>query len=160
MGLSVALIEPQIPPNTGNIVRLCAATDTPLHLIGEPGFRLDDPSLIRAGLHYWHDVDIWPHPLWSDFRSAICRERCLYFSSHGARSYLDAPFRDNAVLVFGNETGGLPVAVRDKYPDCTFRIPMSGSVRCLNLATAVGIVLYEGIRKLNIRLDQPIDQTG
>lgn len=154
MGLSVALIEPQIPPNTGNIARLCAATDTPLHLVGSLGFELDDPSLVRAGLDYWNDVELWLHPTWTEFRAAISSERCLYFSSHGTRSYLEAAFYEHSVLVFGSETKGLPVAMRDKYTDRTFRIPMKDAVRCLNLATAVGIVLYEAIRKLNLRLDE------
>jgi tRNA (cytidine/uridine-2'-O-)-methyltransferase len=153
MSLSVALNEPNIPPNTGNIARLCAATGTALHLIGPLGFSLDNVELERAGLGYWDEVDLWVHPVWPAFRSAISRERCLYFSSYGTRSYVEAPYQPNAVLVFGNETKGLPEPVRKKYPDRMFRIPMSSAVRNLNLATAVGIVLYEAIRQLNIQLD-------
>lgn len=153
MALSVALIEPQIPPNTGNVTRLCAATDTALHLIGPLGFDLDNSQLDRAGLDYWDDADIWLHPTWPSFRSAITRERCLYFSSHGSLSFLEAPFEPNSVLVFGNETNGMPGAILRKYPDRIFRIPMRSAVRCLNLATAVGIVLYEAIRQLRVQLD-------
>ncbi len=153
MTLSVALIEPQIPPNTGNIARLCAATDTALHLIGPLGFTLGSPQLGRAGLDYWDDVDLWVHPVWPAFRTAMSRERCLYFSSHGTRSYLEAPFRSNSVLVFGNEGNGMPGPILRKYPDRVFRIPMGSAVRSLNLATAVGIVLYEAIRQLNVQLD-------
>ena len=148
MGLSVALIEPQIPPNTGNIARLCAATDTPLHLVEPLGFSLDDDELRRAGLDYWEQVDVWVHPEWRAFRHVVARERCLYFSAHGEQSYLDAPYGDRSVLVFGNETDGLPRRVLEKHPERVYRIPMRDGIRCLNLATAAGIALYEGIRQL------------
>ena len=151
--LSVALIEPQIPPNTGNIARLCAATDTALHLIEPLGFQLDDQQLRRAGLDYWPSVDLWQHPDWFDFRAAVARDRCLYFSAHGTRPYTEAPFQANAVLVFGNETEGMPERIRDKHPDRLFRIPMRPAVRSLNLATAVGIVLYEAIRRLGLEME-------
>lgn len=153
MGLGVALIEPQIPPNTGNIARLCAATDTALHVIEPLGFNLDDPSLKRAGCDYWHDVDIWIHPHWRAFRDAVSRDRCLYFSAHGTRSYLEAEVAPNSVLVFGNETQGMPVRIREKHPEQVFRVPMGPAVRCLNLATTVGIVLYDAIRRLNISIE-------
>ncbi|HEX9582826.1 MAG TPA: tRNA (cytidine(34)-2'-O)-methyltransferase [Gemmatimonadales bacterium] len=148
MGLSAVLIEPQIPPNTGNVARLCAATDTALHLIEPLGFSLSDDQLKRAGLDYWPHVDLWVHPGWGDFRTAVARSRCLYFSSHGHLSYLEAPYAENSVLVFGNESGGLPERIREKHPDRVYRIPMAPAVRSLNLATAVGIVLYEGLRRL------------
>lgn len=153
MGLAIALIEPEIPPNTGNVARLCAATDATLHLIEPLGFELDDPRLRRAGLDYWEAIDLWVHPHWRAFRDAVARERCLYFSSHGVRSYLDAPYQPNSVLVFGNETEGMPPRIRDKYPEKVFRVPMGAAVRSLNLATAVGIVLYEAIRRLDLRID-------
>jgi tRNA (cytidine/uridine-2'-O-)-methyltransferase len=148
MGLSVVLIEPQIPPNTGNVARLCAATDTSLHLIGPLGFSLEDDQLKRAGLDYWGHVDLWVHPGWRDFRTAVARARCLYFSAHGTQSYLEAPYADNSVLVFGNESVGLPERVREKHPERVYRIPMVQTIRSLNLATAVGIVLYEALRHL------------
>jgi tRNA (cytidine/uridine-2'-O-)-methyltransferase len=156
MGLSVALIEPQIPPNTGNIARLCAATDTSLHLIEPLGFSLEDDELRRAGLDYWDKVDLWVHPYWRAFRDAVARERCLYFSAHGERSYLQAAYGGNSVLVFGNETDGLPDRILEKHPERVFRIPMRPDIRCLNLATAVGIVLYEGIRQLGLTIDQDL----
>lgn len=152
MALSVALIEPEIPPNTGNVARLCAATGTSLHLIEPLGFGLDDAQLARAGLHYMESVDLWVHPFWRYFRSAISRDRCLYFSAHGSRSYLEAPFKPNSVLVFGNEGSGLPKPIITKYPDRVFRIPMRSTVRNLNLATSVGIVVYEAIRQLGVEL--------
>lgn len=153
MSLGVALIEPQIPPNTGNVARLCAATGSALHLVEPLAFSMDDVELQRAGLDYWAEVDLWLHPHWRAFRGAVAHERCLYFTSHGTRSYLDAPYQPNSVLVFGNETAGLPERIREKHPDQLYRIPMTSSVRCLNLATAVAIVTYEAIRRLDIRVD-------
>jgi tRNA (cytidine/uridine-2'-O-)-methyltransferase len=148
MGLHVVLVEPQIPPNTGNIARLCAATGAALHLVEPLGFSIDDTQLKRAGLDYWDAVELWVHPGWRAFRDAVARDRCLYFSAHADRPYWDAPFHDRTALVFGNETEGLPARIRDKYPDRLYRIPMTDQVRSLNLATAVGIVLYEAIRQL------------
>ena len=147
MALSVALIEPRIPPNTGNIARLCAATDTPLHLIGPLGFSVDDAEVRRAGLDYWPHVDLWQHPDWFAFRDAVARERCLYFSANAGRSYWDAPYAPTSCLVFGNETDGMPSRILEKHPERCFRIPMRRSLRSLNLATAVGIVLYEALRR-------------
>lgn len=150
MGLHVALVEPQIPPNTGNVARLCAATGTPLHLVEPLGFSLDGAELKRAGLDYWDAVELWVHPGWRAFRDAIARERCLYFSARGTRSFWTAPFAPNSVLVFGSETDGLPERVREKHADRVYRIPMTDGARSLNLATAVGIVLYEGLRQLGV----------
>ena len=153
--LHVALIEPRIPPNTGNIARLCAATDTSLHLIEPLGFSLGDAELKRAGLDYWEHVDLWVHPHWRAFRDAMQRERCLYFSSNATRDYLEAPFERNSCLVFGNEVEGMPERILEKHPDRCFRIPMAPAVRSLNLATAVGIVLYEGLRQLHAATPSP-----
>lgn len=147
MALHVALIQPQIPPNTGNIARLCAATDSALHLIAPLGFSIEAADLRRAGLDYWDAVDLWVHPDWFAFRDAMHRSRCLYFSARATRSLWDAPFQANSCLVFGNETEGMPARILEKHPERCFRIPMSGPVRSLNLATAVGIVLYEGLRR-------------
>jgi tRNA (cytidine/uridine-2'-O-)-methyltransferase len=148
MGLHVALVEPEIPPNTGNIARLCAATGASLHLVEPLGFSLDDAALQRAGLDYWDAVDLWIHPDWSAFRAAVSRERCLYFSAHGCHPYGEAPYRDGSVLVFGSEGDGLPLRIREKHADRLYRIPMRDTVRSLNLATAVGIVVYEALRQL------------
>jgi tRNA (cytidine/uridine-2'-O-)-methyltransferase len=150
MALHIALIEPKIPPNTGNIARLCAATDTPLHLIEPLGFSLDQREVKRAGLDYWDRVDLWVHPNWFRFRDAISRERCLYFSANAEQDYRRAPFVANSVLVFGSETDGLPQKILEKHPERCFRIPMPGEVRSLNLANAVSIVLYEGLRQLGV----------
>ena len=149
MALHVALIEPQIPPNTGNIARLCAATDSSLHLIGQLGFSIEDRDLKRAGLDYWEHVDLWSHPVWREFRNAISRDRCLYFSARAENSLWDAVIPANACLVFGNETQGMPDRILEKHPERCYRIPMEGPVRSLNLATAVSVVLYEGLRQLH-----------
>lgn len=156
LSLHVVLIEPQIPPNTGTIARLCAATDTPLHLVGPLGFSLDDRAVRRAGLDYWDKVDLWVHPDWRAFRDAIARERCLYFSANARRDYREAPFRSNSCLVFGNETDGLPPRILEKHPERCFRIPMPGGVRSLNLANAVSIVLYEGLRRLGLPVPEDV----
>ena len=155
--LHIALLEPQIPPNTGNIARLCAATDTSLHLVEPLGFSIDDKHLKRAGLDYWDKVDLWTHPDWFEFRKAISRERCLYFSAHAGTSYLEAPYRQNSVLVFGREDTGLPARILEKHPEQCFKIPMPGDVRSLNLATAAGIVLYEAMRQVGRGADVPVD---
>jgi tRNA (cytidine/uridine-2'-O-)-methyltransferase len=147
MAIQVALIQPQIPPNTGNIARLCAATDTPLHLIEPLGFSIDDAQVRRAGLDYWDRVDLWVHPDWFAFRDAMNRSRCLYFSAKARHSYLHAPYRANSCLVFGSETEGMPLRILEKHPEQCFTIPMSGPVRSLNLANAVSIVLYEALRQ-------------
>jgi tRNA (cytidine/uridine-2'-O-)-methyltransferase len=147
MALHVALIQPQIPPNTGNIARLCAATGSALHLIAPLGFSIDAADLRRAGLDYWDAVDLWVHDDWFTFRDAMQRSRCLYFSARAGHSLWEAPFESNSCLVFGNETEGMPARILEKHPERCFRIPMSGPVRSLNLATAVGIVLYEGLRR-------------
>lgn len=154
MPLNVALIEPRIPPNTGNIARLCAAADTPLHLIGPLGFSLDEKDVKRAGLDYWDKTDLWVHENWFAFRDAISRDRCLYFSANAAQDYRHAPFKANSVLIFGNETDGLPARILEKHPERCYRIPMPGDVRSLNLANAVSVVLYEGLRKLDIALPE------
>ena len=143
MAPHVALIQPQIPPNTGSIARLCAATGTPLHLIEPLGFEIDDRHLKRAGLDYWDDVDLWLHPDWFAFRDAISRDRCLYFSANATTDFRQAPYRANSVLVFGSETEGMPPRILEKHPERCFTIPMDGPVRSLNLANAVSIVLYE-----------------
>jgi tRNA (cytidine/uridine-2'-O-)-methyltransferase len=154
MALHIALIEPKIPPNTGNIARLCVGTDTPLHLIEPLGFSLDDRAVKRAGLDYWDKVDLWLHPNWFRFRDAISRDRCLYFSANAERDFRQARFAANSVLVFGNETDGLPEKILEKHPERCFRIPMPGEMRSLNLANAVSVVLYEGLRQLGIS-DEP-----
>jgi tRNA (cytidine/uridine-2'-O-)-methyltransferase len=146
--LHIALWEPEIPPNTGNIARLCAATGCPLHLIGRLGFRLDEKSLRRAGLDYWDAVELHRHDSLADFEQSFPgRIYCL--SAHAQQPYTAIPFRVGDCLLFGPETRGLPAEVLERYSAQSFVIPMvSEKVRSLNLATAAGIVLYEGLRQL------------
>ncbi len=145
----VALLEPEIPPNTGNIARLCAATGTPLHLIGRLGFRLHDAALRRAGLDYWDSVDLRRHAGMEAFFQAIPPARCFFFSSGGRKSYLDAGFQPGDALVFGCESRGLPEALLEAYPNAVLGIPMrTDHVRSLNLSSAVAIVLYEALRQI------------
>jgi tRNA (cytidine/uridine-2'-O-)-methyltransferase len=148
--LHLALWEPEIPPNTGNIARLCAATGTVLHLIGRLGFRLDYRELRRAGLDYWEHVDIRQHRDFAEFEASIGVERISCIETGAERRYTQAEFHDGDCLLFGNEAHGLPATVRERYADRTFGIPMlGGTVRSLNLATAAGIVLFEALRQLH-----------
>lgn len=150
--LQIALWEPEIPPNTGNIARLCAATGCPLHLIGPLGFRIDEKSLRRAGLDYWESVDLHRHDCLAEFEETMkSRGVDIYcLSAHAVTPYTNIPFKPGACLLFGAETRGLPAEVLDRYHRHSYTIPMaSGKVRSLNLATAAGIVLYEGLRQLH-----------
>ena len=147
--LHVALWEPEIPPNTGNIARLCAATGAQLHLVGRLGFRLDDRHLRRAGLDYWPAVDLVRHVTLAEFESAI-PGRLWCVENPAPLPYTRADFRDGDALLFGSEGSGLPPGVRERYEDRLIGIPMpTGKVRSLNLATAVGIVLYEALRQVH-----------
>ena len=146
--LHVALWEPEIPPNTGNVARLCAATDTRLHLIGRLGFRLDDRSLKRAGCDYWPSVDVRIHAAMSDLYAELPEGRVWVVETPGERTYTQADFAEGDCLLFGSESRGLPEEVRERHADRLIGIPMpTGKVRSLNLATAVGIVLYEALRQ-------------
>jgi tRNA (cytidine/uridine-2'-O-)-methyltransferase len=146
--MHVAILEPEIPPNTGSIARLCAATETPLHLIGRLGFSIDDKHLKRAGLDYWPYVDVHQHPDWDTFRAAVPGRR-IGFSARATRPYTGAAFTATDVLVFGCETRGLPPAIKTELAADLYAIPItSPHVRSLNLATAVAVVLYEARRQL------------
>jgi tRNA (cytidine/uridine-2'-O-)-methyltransferase len=148
--LHVALWEPEIPPNTGNVARLCAATGATLHLIGRLGFRTDDRRLRRAGLDYWDAVSVVRHDSLDAFRAALADARLWCLSAHAARPYTDARFQDGDVLLFGSESRGLPPSLLEENPGQTLTIPMpAAKVRSLNLATAVGVVLYEALRQLH-----------
>ena len=149
--LHVALIEPEIPPNTGNIARLCGATFTPLHLVGKLGFRTDDKALRRAGLDYWEHVEIRCHLNIDELYGCLPSSRFLYFSTKGERRYTDFDYRTGDCLVFGRETKGLPEELLRANWDRCLTIPMLNErIRSLNLATAVGIVLYEALRQIGV----------
>jgi tRNA (cytidine/uridine-2'-O-)-methyltransferase len=147
--LSVALVEPEIPPNTGNIARLCAANNVPLHIVGATGFRLDDRAVRRAGLDYWPEVNLQRHRDLDSLYSRLPAARFLYFSTKAERSYTDWGFESEDCLIFGRETRGLSEDLLLRNWDRCLTIPMlNPKVRSLNLATSVGIVLYEALRQL------------
>lgn len=149
--LHLALWEPEIPPNTGNVARLCAAVGVPLHLIGRLGFRLDERSLRRAGLDYWPAVDLRRHDNLADFERSLDAEARLFcLSAHATTPYCAVRYRPGDVLLLGSETRGLPPEALARHAERTIVIPMpAGAVRSLNLATAAGIVLYEALRQLH-----------
>ncbi len=148
--LHIALWEPEIPPNTGNIARLCAATGAALHLIGRLGFRLDDRSLRRAGLDYWDDAALHRHATWADFERSLAGARLYCFSARASQLYTRVAYQAGDYLLFGGESQGLPPGLLARYAPQTVSIPQpAGKVRSLNLATAVGIALYEALRQLH-----------
>lgn len=147
--LSIVLVEPEIPENTGNIARTCAATGMPLYLVRPLGFEITESRVKRAGLDYWDKVDV--HEI-DGINALIERhgaERFYFLSSKATKSYADVRYPADAFLVFGKETKGLPPALTQKYSDNTLRIPMRPALRCLNLANAVAIVAYEALRQHN-----------
>jgi tRNA (cytidine/uridine-2'-O-)-methyltransferase len=147
--MHVVLFQPEIPPNTGSIARLCAATLTPLHLIEPLGFKIDDKHLKRAGLDYWEFVDVRLYKSWKDFLHETGTGNLLYFSKRASEPFTRAHYRETDFLVFGPETRGLPQEFLDANRERSYRIPMmSTGVRSLNLSNAVSIVLYEGLRQL------------
>lgn len=146
--IRVALVEPEIPPNTGNIARLCAATRVPLHIVGAAGFRLDDRAVRRAGLDYWPEVALERHPDLDSLYVALPRAKFIYLTTKAPRHYWDWHFEENDCLVFGRETRGLPEDLLKSNWNRCLTIPMlNPKVRSLNLATSVGIVLYEALRQ-------------
>lgn len=148
--LHIALWEPEIPPNTGNVARLCAATGATLHLIGRLGFRLDDRSLRRAGLDYWAEVEVRRHVDLEQFEKAFDGARLYAFSAHAAVRYTQAAYQAGDCLLFGGESKGLPAGFLERHADRALCIPMpAGKVRSLNLATAVGIATYEALRQIH-----------
>jgi tRNA (cytidine/uridine-2'-O-)-methyltransferase len=147
--LHIVLVEPQIPPNTGNIARLCAATGCALHLVEPLGFTIDSRALKRAGLDYWDALDIVVHPSLEAFFGRVPVARCWFFSTRALHPYRGAAFERGDALVFGKETAGLPAEVLAANPERSLRIPMRpGAVRSINLSTSVGIVAYEALAVL------------
>lgn len=150
----VALVEPEIPPNTGNIARLCAATFTELHIVGVTGFRMDDRTLKRAGLDYWEHVRLHRHVDLEALYESLPDSRFLYFTTKAIHSYADFKYADNDCLIFGPETRGLSKSILESNSDRCLTIPMSNpNVRSLNLSTSVGIVLYEALRQAGLKSD-------
>jgi tRNA (cytidine/uridine-2'-O-)-methyltransferase len=146
--IRVALVEPEIPPNTGNIARLCAANHVPLHIIGATGFRLDERAVKRAGLDYWPEVQLHRHPDLASLYECHPEARFIYLTTKAERPYFRWHFQVDDCLVFGRETRGLPESFLRTNWDRCLTIPMlNPNVRSLNLATSVGIVLYEALRQ-------------
>lgn len=144
---SIVLVEPEIPPNTGNIARLCGATGTVLHLVGPLGFSLDDRHLKRAGLDYWDSVRVERWGALDDLLSANPGVRLVFTSTHAETPYHQFRFSPGDFIVFGRESSGLPRELIRSYPERSIRIPITGPVRSLNLSTSAGIILYEALRQ-------------
>jgi tRNA (cytidine/uridine-2'-O-)-methyltransferase len=147
--MNVVLFEPEIPPNTGNIARLCAATKTVLHLIEPLGFALDDKQLKRAGLDYWQHLRWHRWPNWAAFQKQLPPSaRVWLIESGGPQNYTEAQYQPDDFLVFGRETAGLPKGILEQYPAAWLHIPMfHPEVRSLNLSNCVALVLYEALRQ-------------
>ena len=147
--MNIVLVEPEIPPNTGNIARLCAATNSKLHLVSPLRFRLDDSILKRAGMYYWQQVHwhLWNN--WAAFTKALpVGAGCWFVEKVGKMRYDEAEFNPDDYLVFGRETAGLPPALLKNNPESCLRIPMyNAETRSLNLANCVALVLYESLRQ-------------
>lgn len=145
--IELAILQPQIAPNVGNIGRLCVATGTPLHLVRPFGFILSDPKLRRAGLDYWPRLKLTVHDDDAAFLSAMNGRRLWFFDSIGSTSLFDTPFEDGDVLVLGSETRGVDPALLARDLSCVVRIPQVPGERCLNLSTSAGIALYAALAK-------------
>jgi len=141
--MKIVLFQPEIPQNTGNIARTCAATNTGLVLVRPLGFSLQDRHMKRAGLDYWKDVEL------EVVDELVVTKECCFFSSKATRLYTDVKYTKQSVLVFGSETAGLPVSFREQFPEQFYRIPMVEGQRCLNLSSSAAIVLYEALRQTN-----------
>ena len=146
--INIVMVEPEIPQNTGNVARTCAATGARLHLVGPMGFKIDDRKLKRAGLDYWHYLDITYYENLDDFFKKNSGE-FYYFTTKGRNTHSDIEYPDNVYLLFGKETKGLPEELLIKHPGNCVRIPMANDIRSLNLSNSVAIVVYEVLRQWN-----------
>lgn len=145
--LNIVMVEPEIPQNTGNVARTCAATGARLHLVKPLGFEINDKYLKRAGLDYWQFLDITYYENLQDFFEKTKGGRYFYFSTKGRKIHSDNAFPDGAYLLFGKETAGLPEELLLKHPDQTLRIPMISEARSLNLSNSVAVAVYEVLRQ-------------
>lgn len=150
MALNIVLFEPEIPNNTGNIGRLALASGSKLHLVKPFGFELSDSRLKRAGLDYWQHLDVTIYESIEDFFRIQNDKEYVFFSSHGHKSHWEISYKDNLFLIFGKESVGLPKPLLETNKNHLYKIPLySDHIRSLNLANAVSVVIYEGIRQLN-----------
>jgi len=150
--LNIVLIHPEILNNTGNIGRLALGSGCKLHLVKPFGFEIDDTRLKRAGLDYWQHLEVEYYESIDDFFNKNTSKKMVFLSSHGTKSHYEIPFEEELFLVFGKESKGLPAEITSMYPDQLYTIPMfSEHIRSFNLANAVGIVVYEGIRQLSTK---------
>lgn len=147
--MHIVLVEPEIPGNTGNIARLCAATGCELHLVKPLGFSTDDKYLKRAGLDYWHLVTVHYHESIDEVLKKYSDYKCYFNTTKAFRHYTDVRYGSDDLLVFGKETAGLPEHLLAAHKDCCVRIPMIDEARSLNLSNAVAIVAYEALRQIN-----------
>ena len=145
--MHIVLFQPEIPGNTGNIARLCAATGCHLHLVRPLGFSTDDKYLKRAGLDYWHLVDVHYYDSIYEVLEKYKDNPKFLLTTHGHKSYSDVQYGPDSLLIFGKETAGLPDELREEYADCCVRIPMISEARSLNLSNSVAIVAYEALRQ-------------
>lgn len=149
--MNIVLINPEIPNNTGNIGRLALGSGCTLHLVKPFGFEIDDTRLKRAGLDYWQHLDVQYYDSIDIFIKKNASAKMVFLSSHGTKPHYDIPFEDDIFLVFGKESSGLPPEITQKHANQLYKIPLySKHIRSLNLANAVGIVVYEGKRQLDI----------
>ena len=147
--MHIVLVEPEIAGNTGNIARTCAVTQSPLHLVRPLGFQTDDKHLKRAGLDYWHLLELYYHDSFEEIEIAYPDARFFMATTHATKFYTDFKFEKDDFLVFGKETAGLPKDLLKKYENSCMRIPMGKDLRSLNLANSVAIILYEALRQQN-----------
>ena len=152
--MHIVLVEPEIPGNTGNIARLCAATGASLHLVRPLGFSVDDRYLKRAGLDYWHLVDIHYYDSVEEVLAAYPDAPRFLLTTHAHRSYTRVEYTKDSLLIFGKESAGRPAAFRMAHEDECIRIPMVPEARSLNLANSVSIVLYEALRQVHFDLEE------
>lgn len=151
MALNIVLFEPEIPNNTGNIGRLALASGSKLHLVKPFGFELTNSRLKRAGLDYWQHLDVTIYESIEDFFKMQHNKEFVFFSSHGRKSHWEISFKDDLFLIFGKESVGLPKSLIEKHKTKLYKIPLySDHIRSLNLANAVSVVIYEGLRQLTI----------
>ena len=145
--MHIVLVEPEIPANTGNIARTCAATGSVLHLVRPLGFSTEDKYLKRAGLDYWHLVEIHYYDNFSEFAACHAQRRFILATTKAARFYHQVNYQPDDMLIFGKETEGLSTEIRNQYPDAQVRLPMINEARSLNLGNSVAAILYEALRQ-------------